>query len=129
MSKRERSDTGPARGSEAQLPERWSAKRKIDIVLRLLRGEGLGALSREIEVPASEIEAWRRTFLQGGDAGLTRRLGDPLERELVRTRAKLGEVMMRLELSEDLLEKGFFREFRGRLRGCSGRSRHHRGTL
>ncbi len=97
--------TSKASGTEAELPERWSAKRKSEIVLRLFRGEDLGEVSREIEVPASEIEDWRRVFLDGGESGLKRRLGDPLESELVRTRAKLGEVMMRLELSEDLLEK------------------------
>lgn len=90
---------------DGALPERWSAKRKMEIVMRLFRGDDLGAISREIEVPASEIEDWRRAFLDGGEAGLKRKLGDPLERELVRTRAKLGEVMMRLELTEDLLEK------------------------
>lgn len=105
MSKKSNEDTGSAAESEAQLPERWSARQKVEVVLRLLRGEDLGAMSREIEVPASEIEEWRRAFLDGGEVGLKRRLGDPLERELVRTRAKLGEVMMRLELSEDLLEK------------------------
>lgn len=105
MSKGEVENISSARGSDAELPERWSAKRKAEIVLRLLRGEDLGALSREVKVPASEIEEWRRAFLEGGEVGLKRRLGDPLERELVRTRAKLGEVMMRLELSEDLLEK------------------------
>jgi len=33
---------------ERELPERWSAKRKAEIVLRLLRGEALGEISREI---------------------------------------------------------------------------------
>jgi hypothetical protein len=40
---------------------------------------------------------------------------DPEDRELVRTRAKLGEVMMRLELAEDLLEKkGYGEELKKR---------------
>ena len=88
-----------------ELPERWSAQRKMDVVLRLLRGEDLGGVSREDQVPAPELENWRRVFLEGGGSGLKRRSGDPLERELDRTRAKLGEVMMRLELAEGLLEK------------------------
>ncbi|KPK79637.1 MAG: hypothetical protein AMS25_11825 [Gemmatimonas sp. SM23_52] len=86
-------------------PERWSAQRKMEVVLRLLRGEDLGELSREVQVPAPELESWRRVFLESGVNGLKRRSGDPLERELDRTRAKLGEVMMRLELAEGLLEK------------------------
>lgn len=88
-----------------ELPERWSAKRKSEIVMRLLRGEDLGELSREIQVSAPDLEEWRRAFLDGAEAGLKRRMGDPQERELVRTRAKLGETMMKLELAEMLLEK------------------------
>jgi len=97
-----------ARGNspgEAPRPERWSAKQKGDIILRLLRGEDLGEVSRETQVPAHELEEWRRVFLEGGAQGLKRRGGDPTEKELNRTRAKLGETMMKLELIEDLLEK------------------------
>lgn len=94
-------------------PERWSAQRKAEVVLRLLRGEDLVAVSREVRVPPSELEAWRRLFLESGQQGLQRRSGDPLERELVRTRAKLGELTMRLELTQELLEKrGYGEELR-----------------
>ena len=88
-----------------ELPERWSAQQKAEVVLRLLRGEDLGAVSREVQVPASELEDWRRVFLEGGQEGLKKRSRDPSERELVRTRAKLGEITMRLELASELLEK------------------------
>ena len=87
-------------GASRELPERWSVQQKTDVVLRLLRGEDLGELSREIQVPAHEIEEWRRVFIESGSAGLKRRGGDPAERELVRTRAKLGETMMKLELTQ-----------------------------
>ena len=52
--------------SENGVRERWSAKAKADVVLRLLRGERMDAVSREIQVPAHEIETWRRDFLDGG---------------------------------------------------------------
>ena len=45
---------------EAPRPERWSAQQKSEVVLRLLRGEDLGAVSRETQVPAHELEEWRR---------------------------------------------------------------------
>jgi transposase-like protein len=90
---------------ERELPERWSPQRKTEVVLRLIKGEDLGGLSREIEVPAHVLEEWRRVFLESGTAGLRRRGGDPVDRDLTRTQAKLGETMMRLELASDLLEK------------------------
>ena len=43
--------------------------------------------------------------------------GEPEERELTLARAKIGELMMRLELAEDLIEKrGFTDEWKRRAR-------------
>jgi transposase len=92
----------PAEGPD--LPERWSVQRKTELVLRLLRGEALDAVSRESQVPAHELESWKRIFLEQGARGLKTR-SDPEERELTLARAKIGELMMRLELAEHLIEK------------------------
>ena len=89
---------------ESELPERWSAQRKIELVLRLLRGEALDAVSRESQVPGHELESWKRAFLETGTRGLKSR-AEPEERELTLARAKIGELMMRLELAEVLIEK------------------------
>src|SRR5437773_11499724 len=51
-----------------ELPERWSARAKTEIVLRLLKGEELGTVSREVQVPVHELERWRRLLLEGGRA-------------------------------------------------------------
>jgi hypothetical protein len=90
--------------NEVELPERWSIQRKSELVLRLLRGETLDAVSRESQVPAHELESWKRIFLEQGTRGLKTR-SDPEERELTLARAKIGELMMRLELAEHLIEK------------------------
>jgi hypothetical protein len=87
-----------------ELPERWSAPRKTELVLRLLRGESLDSVSRDSQVPAHELESWKRAFLDAGMRGLKRHV-ELEDRELIRTRAKLGELTMRLELAEDLIEK------------------------
>jgi transposase-like protein len=86
------------------LPERWSVQRKQEIVLRLLRGASLDQVSRETQVPAHDLEHWQRRFLEAGQRGLRTRQ-DPEERELTLAKAKLGELMMRLELAEILIEK------------------------
>ena len=96
------SEPPPAEGPE--LPERWSIQRKTELVMRLLRGEALDAVSRESQVPAHELESWKRIFLEQGARGLKTR-SDPEERELTLARAKIGELMMRLELAEHLIEK------------------------
>jgi transposase len=87
-----------------ELPERWSVQRKTELVLRLLRGEALDAVSRDSQIPAHELESWKRVFLETGTRGLKTRT-EPEERELTFARAKIGELMMRLELAEHLIEK------------------------
>jgi hypothetical protein len=107
---KEKSSEAPPRvAEEGELPERWSAQRKTELVLRLLRGEALDAVSRESQVPAPELESWKRVFLESGARGLKSR-GEPEERELTLARAKIGELMMRLELAEYLIEKKGFAE-------------------
>ena len=90
---------------EQATPERWSAKAKTEVILRLFRGESVGVVGREIQVSVHEIETWRKEFLEGGAVRLKKRGGDPDERALRHTQAKVGELTMQLELAELLLEK------------------------
>src|SRR2546426_2612713 len=70
----------PTPGATADdLPERWSVQRKMELVLRVLRGEALDAVSRESQVPAHELERWQRIFLEQGKRGL-RTKAEPEER-------------------------------------------------
>lgn len=61
-----------------------SAKRKQSAVLRLLRGEDLELLSRELSVPAAELSAWRNAFLAAGETSLKTRPADGRDAEMVR---------------------------------------------
>jgi hypothetical protein len=97
-------DRIPSPPAAPELPERWSVQRKQEVVLRLLRGEPLDQVSRETQVPAHELESWQRRFLAAGQRGL-RSKADPEERELTLAKAKIGDLMMRLELAEVLIEK------------------------
>ena len=63
------SEPTPGPGAD-ELPERWSVQRKTELVMRLLRGEALDAVSRESQVPAHELERWQRSFLEQGKRGL-----------------------------------------------------------
>jgi hypothetical protein len=104
----------------AELPERWSAKAKSAVVMRLLRSEGVDAVSREVQVPAHELEAWRRTFLEAGGEGLKKRYGESDAGRLKEAQAKVGELAMKLELVEMLLEKRGFAEELARLKKSRG---------
>jgi hypothetical protein len=77
---------------------RWSSRRKLEVVLRVLRGEGLDALSRELGVTAGAIAQWRDQVLAGGPAAVRRRPADERDEEIARLRAKVGELTMDNEL-------------------------------
>src|SRR5215468_8239761 len=75
-------------------PERFSARQKREAVLRLLRGEALDILSRELGLPAARLATWREAFLTAGQEAMKTHPLDNRDRELGRLRAKLGESTM-----------------------------------
>jgi transposase len=90
--------TGEGSTNGWQKPQRFSARQKTEIVLRLLRGEALDAVSRELGIPAARLAAWREAFLNAGQAALKKQPLDSHEHELARLRQKLGESTMAIEL-------------------------------
>lgn len=78
--------------------KRWSTGRKKEVVLRLLRGEPVDAISREVSVPIYKLERWRDRALSGIDAGLKERENDPLERQHDEARRRIGELVMEIEI-------------------------------
>ena len=92
-----RSATGGEPGAAAVVT-RWSAGRKKAVVLRLLRGEPVDAVSREVAVPIYKLEQWRDWALTGIDAGLKERENDPLEKALDDAKRRIGELVMEVEI-------------------------------
>ena len=84
---------------------RWSARRKEELVLRLLRGEPLDALARECGQPAGAISRWREDFLASGREGLKARPSPPEERELREAQRKIGAQAIEIDTLRALLEK------------------------
>lgn len=78
--------------------ERWSARRKREVVLRLLRGEPVDTLSRELGVEIYRLEQWREKALLGIDEAMKERTGDPLQVELDAAKRHIGELSMENEL-------------------------------
>ena len=106
MGRRKRSRKPLARGAtEAdglREPGRFSARRKTETILRMLRGEPLDGLAGELGVTAATLAHWREQFLAGGHAALKSRPADEHDDEIRRLRAKVGEITMNNEL---LLER------------------------
>ena len=84
---------------------RWSARRKAEVVLRLLRGEGLDALARETGQAAGTIAGWREEFLQAGHEGLKSRPAPVEDRRLADAQRKIGELAMDLDILRALNEE------------------------
>jgi len=62
MSKRKKEERG-----------RFTARRKVEAVMRLLKGEDLDTVSRELGVTAATLSEWRDAFLSSAEAGLKSR--------------------------------------------------------
>ena len=70
--------------------QRWSASRKRDVVLRLLRGESLDAVSREVGVELYRLEAWKERALAGLELGLKDQAGEPAVAALDTAKRHIG---------------------------------------
>jgi transposase-like protein len=91
-------ESGDARAERG----RFSVKRKTAAVLRLLRGEDLDKLSRELGVTAATLSAWREDFLASGSANLKSRHPNPQDEEVLRLKAMIGDLTM----SNEVLREG-----------------------
>lgn len=92
-------------GAEAGSGKRFSAKRKLAAVQRLMRGESLEALSRELNVPAHRLSGWRDRVLLAGESALKERERDARDDEIARLQAKVGEITMANELLYAKIDK------------------------
>jgi hypothetical protein len=80
---------------------RFSSRRKTEAVLRLLRGEDLDSLSRELQVTAATLSEWREAFVAGGQAPLESRQPDVRDEEIRGLKALVGEVTRRNEVRRE----------------------------
>jgi transposase-like protein len=69
--------------------------------LRLLCGEDLDTVSREVRVTAATLSQWRDEFLSAGQAGLKSKPTTAADNEVLRLEAMLGEQLMRNELPRE----------------------------
>jgi transposase len=84
---------------------RWSARRKMAAVLRLLRGEDLEALSRELGVTAATLSGWREQSLVGMEANLKAREADVENEETQRLKSLVADLSMSNELLREKIHR------------------------
>lgn len=90
------------KGSRLGRGGRMTVKRKREAVIRLLKGEDLELVSRDLGVTAAVLSGWRDAFLAGGEFALKTRPGEARDDRIRQLEAKLGQMTMDNEL---LLEK------------------------
>ena len=73
---------------------RFSAGRKREVVMRLLRGEDLESVSRAVGITAARASHGRAQFLAAGQAGLKSRATDARDEDHRRLQAKIGALLM-----------------------------------
>ena len=96
-----------ASGAATAKGGRFSAPRKAEAVLRLLRGEDLELLSRKLGVIASTLSLWREKFIAAGQLSLKGKAGKMDERDdqISRLKKKVGELTMNNELLHEKIQR------------------------
>jgi len=91
--------------SEDLKPKRWSAQRKLDVVMRLFMGEPIDEVSRDIGVEIYRLEEWKQEAMAGMESRFKKRNTDPMTQELSRAKKKIGELSMEVELLKEKADK------------------------
>ena len=85
--------------------QRWSAGRKLEVVLRLMRGEAAELLSRELGLPLFKLEQSRQKAEAALEAALKEREADPADGQLADTMQRIGELTMEIQLLRAKMER------------------------
>jgi len=85
--------------------QRWSVARKREVVLRLLRGESVEMLSRELGLPIFKLEQWRQKADAALDGALKEREAEAASTELAAAMQRIGELSMENELLRSKMER------------------------
>jgi transposase-like protein len=112
--------------SESKSPRVFSREFKLGIIRRLLAGENVSALGRELKLSRKDLYAWRDRFLAGGPQALrgrgrprqvdscaaaasaTLRAPDGADEELAAARWRLAE--LERKIGQQQVELDFFRQ-------------------
>src|SRR5438270_4772073 len=93
-------ESGPLPGAG-----RWSARRKVSVILEVLRGADLDSTSRKHRVTVATLTEWRDRFLAGGEAGLKSREVEPDDEEKRRLKSVVANISVENELLREKIAR------------------------
>ena len=116
MSNTKKVDSGTAEGARRATEQslestaslgggRWSAGRKVSVILELLRGADLEATSRKHRVTVARLTQWRDRFLSGGESSLKSRETDVEDEEKKRLKSVVASVCLDNELLRERITR------------------------
>lgn len=116
MSNTKKVDSGTAEGARRATEQslestaslgggRWSAGRKVSVILELLRGADLEATSRKHRVTVARLTQWRDRFLSGGESSLKSRETDVEDEEKKRLKSVVASVCLDNELLRERIAR------------------------
>ena len=89
-----------SQNKDNQGTKRWTVGRKKEAVMRLLQGEDIDDLSRELGVAVSTLDMWKELVVENMEELLKPQKSNPLHKELARAKKQIGELSMQVELLE-----------------------------
>jgi len=88
--------------------ERWTAKRRVAVVVSILKGETSAAeAARKHGLTVAEVEDWRDRFLLGAENALRNRPKDDealKEEQLKKLKQKIGELVLDNDILREALK-------------------------
>jgi transposase-like protein len=88
--------------------KRWTAKRRVALVMEILRGEtSVAEAARKHALTVAEIEEWKKRFLSGAENALrSKPLDDEAQKtqEIKRLKQKVGELVMDMDILKEAIK-------------------------
>ncbi len=83
---------------------RWTANRKVEVVLALLKGGDASELCRKNGITKSQMYKWRDSFLEAGKDTLKGKQArkDARDKEISHLERTVGRLTMKLEILEEV---------------------------
>lgn len=88
--------------------ERWTAKRRVAVVVSILKGEtSIAEVARKHGLTVAEVEDWRDRFLLGAENALRNRPKDEealKEEQMRKFKQKIGELVLDNDILREALK-------------------------